>query len=231
MGGQACVFYGAAEFRRDTDFVLLSDADTLARLGKVLAELQADCIAVPPFKPDFLQRGHAIHFRCRRPDVAGIRIDIMSVLRGVAPFPELWDRRTTFEDAQGVRYELLALPDLVRAKKTQRGRDWPMLRRFVESHYLRHRAAPQPEHVEFWAKELRTPEFLIETAAGHPAVARPLATHRPLLSLAFAGDRSGLEKALQEEERVERERDQAYWRPLKAELEALRRKALQRPPR
>lgn len=77
MGGQACVFYGAAEFSRDTDFVLLSDADTLARLGKVLAELQADCIAVPPFEPDFLQRGHVIHFRCRRPDVAGIRIDII----------------------------------------------------------------------------------------------------------------------------------------------------------
>jgi len=25
MGGQACVFYGAAEFSRDTDFVLFAD--------------------------------------------------------------------------------------------------------------------------------------------------------------------------------------------------------------
>jgi len=30
MGGQACVFYGAAEFSRDTDLLLLSDADNLS---------------------------------------------------------------------------------------------------------------------------------------------------------------------------------------------------------
>ena len=41
MGGQACVFYGAAEFSRDTDFVLLADADNLLRLAGALAELEA----------------------------------------------------------------------------------------------------------------------------------------------------------------------------------------------
>ena len=49
MGGQACVFYGAAEFSRDTDFAILADAANLARLRKALAELQAEPIAVPPF--------------------------------------------------------------------------------------------------------------------------------------------------------------------------------------
>ena len=29
MGGQACVFYGAAEFSRDTDFAILADAANL----------------------------------------------------------------------------------------------------------------------------------------------------------------------------------------------------------
>lgn len=38
MGGQACVFYGAAEFSRDTDFAILADAANLARLRKALAE-------------------------------------------------------------------------------------------------------------------------------------------------------------------------------------------------
>jgi hypothetical protein len=28
MGGQACVFYGAAEFSRDTDFAVLADERT-----------------------------------------------------------------------------------------------------------------------------------------------------------------------------------------------------------
>ena len=31
MGGQACVFYGAAEFRRDSDFAILADAENLDR--------------------------------------------------------------------------------------------------------------------------------------------------------------------------------------------------------
>jgi hypothetical protein len=30
MGGQACVFYGATEFSRDTDFAILADAQNLA---------------------------------------------------------------------------------------------------------------------------------------------------------------------------------------------------------
>lgn len=32
MGGQACVLYGAAEFSRDTDLVILADAKNLMRL-------------------------------------------------------------------------------------------------------------------------------------------------------------------------------------------------------
>jgi hypothetical protein len=30
MGGQACVFYGGAEFSRDTDFAVLADTENLA---------------------------------------------------------------------------------------------------------------------------------------------------------------------------------------------------------
>ena len=78
MGGQACVFYGAAEFSRDTDLAILPSPENLHRLTQALNELQAENIAVPPFDLEYLKRGHAIHFRCRRPDVRGIRIDIMS---------------------------------------------------------------------------------------------------------------------------------------------------------
>ena len=34
MGGQACVFYGGAEFSRDTDLAILADAANLARLRR-----------------------------------------------------------------------------------------------------------------------------------------------------------------------------------------------------
>src|SRR2546423_1128646 len=118
MGGQACVFYGGAEVRRGTDLLILSEASNLARVQSAALELQAECIAVPSFKLDFLQRGHAVHFRCQHPDAAGMRVDVMSVLRGLAPFPVVWQRRTTVEDSDGTVYELLALPDLAQAKKT-----------------------------------------------------------------------------------------------------------------
>ena len=43
MGGQACVFYGAAEFSRDTDFAILADPANLERLTDAL---QGDVAAI-----------------------------------------------------------------------------------------------------------------------------------------------------------------------------------------
>ena len=123
MGGQACVFYGAAEFSRDTDFAIFADTANLIRLRKALADLQADPIAVPPFALKYLRRGHAIHFRCQHPEAFRMRVDVMSKMRGVAAFPKIWTRRTTLELPDGTRCDLLALPDLVQAKKTQRDKD------------------------------------------------------------------------------------------------------------
>jgi hypothetical protein len=90
---------------------------------------------VPPFEASLLARGHAVYFRCAHPDVAGLRIDVMAVLRAVGSFDELWERRTTIE-AEGEPVDLLGMEDLVRAKKTQRDKDWPMIRRLVEQSYF-----------------------------------------------------------------------------------------------
>jgi hypothetical protein len=222
MGGQACVFYGAAEFSRDTDLLLLSEADNLERLRHALRELQAACIAVPPLAPDFLERGHAVHFRCQHPEAAGMRVDVMSVLRGVDPFPVLWERRYTLADQDGTPYELLALSDLVLAKKTQRDKDWPMLRRLLEADYHQFRANPDPQRVRFWLRELRTPELLIEAGHNHAQLCRELTSIRPLLAAVSAGDSGELARLLAEEEHREREADRVYWQPLKQELQRLR---------
>jgi hypothetical protein len=222
MGGQACVFYGAAEFSRDTDLLVLADAENLGRLDAALRELQAECIAVPPFAAEYLEGGHAVHFRCHHPETADMRVDVMSKLRGVESFPALWERRTTVADVDETTYELLSLPDLVLAKKTQRSKDWPMLKRLLEAHYLRHRAASNAEQRIFWLRELRTAQLLAEAAQSWPEAARQLATERPLLGLALPDKMSELEESLAAEERAERERDRLYWQPLKAELERLR---------
>ena len=219
MGGQACICYGAAEFSRDLDLLVLVDTDNLARLKTALEDLRSELVAAPAFEPEYLKRGHGVHFRCRREDLAGLRIDLMAVLRGVAPFQELWDRRTTIQVA-GEPVELLALEDLVRAKKTQRDKDWPMIRRLMEQSYF---GSEAPAPVEFWLRELRSPELLIAVSAAYPDLANRIAEARPAVRAALRGDSEEVVRLLQEEEGRERRLDRDYWEPLRRELEQLRR--------
>jgi hypothetical protein len=118
--------------------------------------------------------------------------------------------------------DLLALPDLVAAKKTQRDKDWPMIRRLVEANYFGTRAQPTPERVAFWLRELRTPELLVECAAEFPDEAREAAEQRPAVEWAAQGDPDRGEQELHTEQLRERAADRAFWAPLRAELEALR---------
>ena len=223
MGGPACVLYGAAQFRRDVDLAILADAENLGRLQAALDELRAEVVEVPPFEARYLERGHSVHFRCHHPEAAGLRVDVMSKLRGVDAFPAIWERRTTLADETGCQWELLALPDLVQAKKTQRDKDWPMVRALVEAHYFSNRTDPSAEAVEFWLRELRTPELLLEVAARHTAAVVPLVPARHAIAAAQRQDLGEVARQLAEEERSERLADTAYWKPLKTELEQLRR--------
>jgi hypothetical protein len=222
MGGQACVFYGAAEFSRDADFAILADSANLVLLRQALRDLQAEVIAVPPFRLSYLRKGHAVHFRCLHPEANFVRLDILSTMRAVDPFPKLWHRRVAIELPGGIGCNLLSLPDLIQAKKTQRDKDWPMIRRLVEAHYFQNSRKSIPAQVRFWLLELRTPLLLAEVAANHPALCRRLTAARPLLDFASAGKTPEIEKALQEEEAAERERDRLYWMPLRSELDRLR---------
>lgn len=221
MGGQACVLYGAAEFSRDTDLIVCADDDNLRKLSTAVAELDAEVIAVPPFERRYLDAGHAVHFRCRATGIAGLRVDVMARLRGLPDFETLWSRRTTLEMEDG-SIEILSLPDLVNAKKTQRDKDWPMITRLVESHYATRQSNRDSQATEFWLRELRTPPILIDVAQGAPEACEALAGERPLLIHALTGEGERLKRALREEEDREREADRVYWEPLRRELEQLR---------
>ena len=222
MGGQACVFYGGAEFSRDTDLAVAADDANWQRLCDALKELEAAGIAVPPGNPDYLRRGFAVHYRCHHPEAEDMRVDIMSVMRGVDDFAKLWERRTEIADVDGTIYPLLSLPDLIQAKKTQRSKDWPMIQRLIEADYALNRRTATPAMVRFWLQEMRSPALLIELAGEHPAAAREVAVERPLLNLIDAKLQKEIRAAIDDEERQERERDRIYWEPLKQELERLR---------
>jgi hypothetical protein len=233
MGGQACVLYGAAEFSRDLDLAVLCETANLIRLQQALDDLQAEPVAFPPLSADNLLRGHGVHFRCHTPDTDGLRIDVMAVQRGVAPFAELWERRTSVVLPDGKQIELLSLPDLVQAKKTQRDKDWPMIRRLVETNYFENRDDPTDAQVAFWLRELRTPDLLIECVRRFPQAVE--ACPRPAVVALRGASDSGrgepdpdaravsiAEAAIEEEERAERQRDREYWQPLRRELEQMR---------
>jgi len=222
MGGQACVLYGAAEFSRDTDVVVLSDDDNLERLRSAVGELRADVIAVPPFEKRHLEAGHSVHFRCHAPGVEGMRLDVMARIRGLPDFADLWERRSTIDTDDGP-IDVLSLPDLVTAKKTQRDKDWPMIARLMEADYAFSDARADAVRVAFWLQELRTPSLLIEVARSDADAARAASAARPLLAHALAGDAIALAAALRAEEDREREVDRQHWAPLRLELEELRR--------
>ncbi len=222
MGGQACVFYGAAEFSRDVDFAILAEPDNLRRLRNALQELKATVIAIPSFSEGVLHRGHAVHFRCQASGVEGFRIDIMTKLRGVDDFPRLWERRTTLE-VDGIEIDLMSLPDLVRAKKTQRAKDWPMIQRLIEAHWFTHRNEPNRKRIEFWLMECRSPEILMKLVETHPEEAERLEHVRPALTAARNHNLGALEDLFENERKLEAEADKAYWLPLRKELEQMRR--------
>lgn len=222
MGGQACVFYGAAQFSRDVDLAILAGTENLAALAAAFAELQATVVAVPPFEARFLDMGLAVHFRCAVPGVQGLRVDVMTKMRGVEDFPALWERRTTIE-SEGDLIDMMSLPDLVRAKKTQRPKDWPMIQRLVEASWYTFRTEPTPERIDFWLRECRTPALLLEMASRFSGEAGNLSPSRPAVASACLGDEKATRDSLEEEQKRIMEEDRFHWMPLKKVVEKLRR--------
>lgn len=228
MGGQACILYGAAEFSRDVDLAVLADDRNLRRLRQVLNELHATPVYVPDLSIAALHRGHACHFRANVPPAVGLRVDIMSAMRGCDPFDKLWARRRALTLPGTGRVNVLSLPDLVQAKKTQRDKDWPMIRRLIEADYHHHPRRPPREQIRFWLREARTPELLLELVRRYPSHAAGLNDQRPLLGFALTKELDKLSAALAAEEQLERLADKEYWAPLRSELSDLRRSKRER---
>ncbi|HWP38350.1 MAG TPA: hypothetical protein VNL18_12435, partial [Gemmatimonadales bacterium] len=77
--------------------------------------------------------------------------------------------------------------------------------------------------VEFWLRELRTPQLIVEAAGRRRDAATRLSGERALLRAALAGDLDAVERELAGEVERERTADREYWAPLRRELAELRR--------
>jgi hypothetical protein len=223
MGGQACILYGAAEFSRDVDVAVAADDGNLNRLRRALAELQAAPIFVPPLGQEVLLRGHACHFRLQIPEARGIRIDVMSVMHGCDSFEELWKRRRQLKLPGIGSVNVLSLRDLVQAKKTQRDKDWPMVRRLVEADFAHRATRPTRNQILFWLSEARNPEFLMELCRHYPRWAGRVGRDRVAVRHGLKGELHRVDKALRDEEEAFRSADRAYWQPLRTQLLMWRR--------
>ena len=71
--------------------------------------------------------------------------------------------------------------------KTQRDKDWPMIRRLVEVDYHCRSRRPPQQQVQFWLREARTAALLMELSRSYPALARKTASLRPALHEALEG--------------------------------------------
>lgn len=221
IGGQACIVYGAAEFSRDSDFVVLCRPANLIRLKLALKELQADNIYVPPLEGKYLKRGHACHFRCQAVPVKGLRIDILARLRGCDHFVELWKRRYRLSLPAGTALDIIGLRDLVQSKKTQREKDWLMLSRLVENDIVLN-PNPGEDRIHWWLCQGRIPDTLIGLAIKYYKIARRCLRKRPLIGAALDKDAGLLSRLLVDEKSREVAADISYWQPLRKELEELR---------
>ncbi len=222
IGGQACIIYGAAEFSRDIDLAIMVSSENLDKLRSALNELKAKRIFFPDLSENVLTRGHACHFRCNREDIKGLRIDVLGIMRSVDPFHELWKRRKVINLPEIGEISIIALSDLVKSKKTQRDKDWPMIRRLIESDIVNASEDPPDEQISFWLAECRTPELLVSLANKYKKISNQMISSRSLLKTAIEGNQSELSKLLYEEENKEKELDREYWAPLKKELEVWR---------
>ena len=103
----------------------------------------------------------------------------------------------------------------------QRDKDWPMIRRLMDSHYDEYRTQPTDDRVRFWLRESRTPDVLIAVAAEYHDLCREVMKIRPLLVETLRACRTTLCQEPAKEEAAEKSADEHYWRPLMRELESL----------
>ena len=123
---------------------------------------------------------------------------------------------------KGSTIDVIGLQDLVQSKKTQRDKDWLMLKRLVENDIILSKNKQPTIRVKWWLEECRDAGLLIALAKKYHKVAKERVRNRRLLSLALAQDTEGLKVQLADEENIERQKDIEYWAPLRKELETLR---------
>ena len=225
IGGQAVIAYGASQFTRDADFWINPTKTNLIRLEKALKELKTTPRFLPPLKLSYLEKGHGIHFRFRYKE-CNFLIDILGKLPRVSGFSTAWKNAERIQ-WHGLKIPILDIRRLVNTKKTDRERDYLVIRSLTELVFknVRKNKSAQKSVISWLAKESRNPLHLkIIARSWENGKEILLKSKRPAAILsARMAPLQQIEAELEvEKERLKKENIE-YWRPLIHELRQLRR--------
>lgn len=218
--GQAVVLLRLSVASKDGDWILRETPEALEHVLGVLASHGASYRFGAPLDVRWMAGGWSAHLEFHQ---GGLRLRTDFVTRPPRlPADEL---AALWREAPAHEWPHVDARRLVPLKQTGRERDYAVigeLARLVE--------APRDQLLAS-----RSAGDLVDLARRQPQLARELQAHRPLLGLAAAGDRDGLERALDAERRAlmaaDRARLQAYaaaatrwvaaWPGLQREIAAL----------
>ena len=237
ISGQAAILYGAATFSEDIDIWLRPGMDNVSRFINALRACGARYYKItPPLTPLYLLKGHGFHFLIPSVGKSDLFLDVMGVPPRVPEFTIAWERSARIRTPWGI-LPVVAIPDLIELKKTQRLEDYPVINRLI----LRYCDNPNinlDRRQTRWAIDhLFSLSSLREFCQRHPKIIRHLdskdmAVFRTWASLVQRQKEP--DTAL--EQRIERQilrritacqqSDRLYWRKIITELKQLRTQGL-----
>lgn len=207
--GQAVVYYRVAIMSKDGDWVLRETEEACARVLEVLAEKGARYRPGAPLDVRWLRGGWSSHFEFFDSGQRRVRCDFFSRPPRI-PMPTVEAIFAAPQPGEGL--EVLALEDLIRMKRTQRAKDYPVIGELARQ--------LEPSREIAWTTD---PDRVLALAPSHGA-----GSDRPAVVAARQGrGRRAVVLALAEEadrlQQADRLRVERYERAAAPYLQAVRR--------
>ena len=232
ISGQATILYGAATFSEDVDLWVKPEPDNFERFLRALRANQARYYKLTPaFTVEAAVRHHGFHFVVPAIDAGtDLYLDVMGYPPRVGGFEAARSNARDFATPWGLLHAV-GIQELVELKKTQRPRDYPIISRLVLA-FMQDRAPKWTTEDLEWARDhIFTLPELTRWIAEYPAVQRVLQPRSVLQRAAEQLQRTGeldpqledeLDDWFEQQMAPSRKADRHFWRPVIAELKALR---------
>ncbi len=125
--GQACVLYGIADFSKDGDWIVREDTRSCRAVVDVLAAKKARYRLGAPLDVRWLKEGWTSHFEYKTGTGFRCRVDFFSRPPRILDVDAMWQHAIHDGDVS-----ILDIEDLIKMKRTQRLKDYPIIGALAE---------------------------------------------------------------------------------------------------